>query len=97
MELDALEAAYLTVHCVDWAQTRQIAQEPQHWRELNPAMPEHPTTGQVNRYFLLTAAAHITVSSMLPERQRKVWQYLTIGVEAGIVGRNYSIGLTGRF
>jgi hypothetical protein len=95
--MDSLELTYMSWHVADWAQTRQIAQEPQHYRELNPLLPEHPTLGQVNRYFLLTAAAHVVISSMLPEKQRKVWQYLTIGVEAGMVGRNYSIGVTGRF
>lgn len=69
------------------------------WRyhEINPLLGQHPSVGRVNTYFVLSSLAHIAVSNALPETWRAAWQYVTIGVEAGVVARNDSLGIAVNF
>jgi len=48
------EVLYLTLHTIDWAQTRTIARHPEMYRETNVFLGEHPSTGRVDRYFVLS-------------------------------------------
>ncbi|MBI5550710.1 MAG: hypothetical protein HY911_04320 [Desulfobacterales bacterium] len=102
------QAVYTALHLADWAQTRQIAAEPEKYHENNPYLGEHPSTGKVDLYMGATLAAHCVVSDLLPHKwtvplihkkinPRALWQYLTIGIEAGCVASNYSLGLRGEF
>ena len=85
------EAAYLVLHAVDWRQTHFIATEPGH-QEANRFLGPHPTNSEINRYFIATALLHVGVAYVLPPKARRVWQYLTIGIEAGTVARNFNFG-----
>ena len=78
---------------IDWAQTRKIAQNPDKYSEMNPVLGSHPSTEKVDAYFLTCAAAHTVVSMVLPPEYRVLWQYIWIGLEAGTVAHNASIGL----
>lgn len=78
---------------VDWAQTRKIAQNPDKYSEMNPVLGSHPSTGEVDAYFLTCAVAHTTVAMALPPKYREWWQYVFIGVQAVAVANNVSIGL----
>ena len=87
------EAIYLTLHALDWAQTRTIARHPERWTERNPILGEHPSVGRVDRYFALTAVGHVGVAHALPPEWRKWFQRSTITLEAVIVGRNRHLGI----
>ena len=43
------------------------------------------------------AVGHYVVSRMLPEQDRRYWQWLTIGVEGSIVAHNFYIGVHAPF
>lgn len=87
------EAAYLTVHSLDWMQTRTIAKNPQKFGEENPILGNHPSLSKVNTYFAITAIAHAGVAYMLPSDWCEAFQYVTIAVETRTVLRNFSLGI----
>jgi hypothetical protein len=88
------ELAYLGLHGIDWAQTRTIAKDPVKYGELNPVLGLHPTLGKVNSYFALTGLAHALLASQLSPEAAKWFQYGTIGLEAGMAGRNkFKLGI----
>ena len=67
----ARQAAFVTVTAMDWMQTRQIAQNPDKYRELNPILGEHPSTGEVDVYFAAAIAAHTGIAMALPPDYRR--------------------------
>ena len=85
------EGVVLGTLLVDWAQTRQIQAHSDRWHEVNPLIGRQ--NGQVNRYFIAGALVHMGVAYLLPPKARKVFQYVTIGMEAGCIANNYSIGV----
>ena len=91
------EAVYLTLHTFDWAQTRNIARNPDKWREQNAVLGGNPSVSQVDRYFIATGALQFAVAYYLPAEYRKAFQYVTIGIEGGAVAHNFSIGISARF
>lgn len=94
------EALYLALHGIDWAQTRHLsrnfANNPD-WHEQNPILGMHPSTDAVDAYFAATGLAHLYVADKLPEGWRKIFQNLSIGVEAGAAGNNERLGLKAKF
>lgn len=97
------EYAYLSLHVVDWGQTRQIAKistEPHgihNYYERNSFIGSHPTVSRVNEYFILTGIGHLLIADALPKGWRDAFQYITIGTEIGIIRRNYSMGIRVNF
>ena len=94
------EIAYLALHVADWGQTRNIVHRSNTGCdgdstciERNPFLGRNPSIRRVDTYFAVTALAHAAISHALPKDWRQGWQYVTIGMEAGVVGYNYSIGL----
>ena len=87
------QAGVVTLSGIDWMQTRKIAKNPDDYYERNPLLGSHPSTEKVDAYFAASIAAHTVVSAALPPEYRKWWQYVSIGVEAGVVASNFSIGL----
>lgn len=94
------EVAYLALHVADWGQTRNIVHRADTGCdgqptciERNPILGRNPSIKRVDTYFAVTALAHVAISHALTHEWRNGWQYITIGVEAGYVGNNYSIGL----
>lgn len=90
------EAAYLTLHTMDWAQTRNIARNPAYY-EQNSILGKHPSVSQVNQYFAATAALQFAVAYYLPPEYRKAFQYITLGIEFGAVTHNISLGIKATF
>jgi len=90
------ETAYLTLHTIDWMQTREISRNPNYY-EQNNILGSHPTIQEVDRYFAVTAIAHLGISYIIPVEYRVPFQYISIGVEFGAVAHNYSIGVSARF
>lgn len=102
----ALQVTYSVLHVMDWLQTRQIAANPDRWHETNPILGEHPSKGKVDAYFATTLIAHTAISYLLPKEvdalgykvpARNIWQMVWIGVEAGYVAHNYSLGIQAKF
>jgi hypothetical protein len=91
------EATFLAIDAIDWAQTRNIARDPQHYHEQSPIFGMHPNTGEVNRYFALNALANIGVAYILPRGWREGFQYVSIGIEAGWVIHNYRLGISAKW
>lgn len=88
------EAAYLVLHVVDWGQTRNIVHRSnEDFFEKNPIIGNRPSIKRVDSYFAFTAIAHVAVSYVLPRVWREGFQYTTVGVQAGVVIQNNSIGL----
>jgi len=87
------EASYLALHVLDWGQTLDIADHPEKFYERNPILGEHPSRGEVNRYFAAGMVLHPVVSYLLPRPYREWWQYSTIGLEMVVVGNNARIGI----
>lgn len=97
---NAALGAALALHAVDYAQTLEIAHScrydlgPDPYRESNPILGRCPTHAAVGRYFLGTAAA-MTVLHITTKQRYTTYGWLAL--EAAVVGRNFSIGLRGRF
>jgi hypothetical protein len=89
----AREAAYLALHVADWKQTRTASEQPERYQEQNPILGEYPSIKRVDTYFAVTALLHVGAVHVLPARWRPAFQYFWIGVEAGVVTKNYKIGL----
>lgn len=93
-----MEALYLALHGLDWAQTREIAANPDKYHERNPILGKHPSQAEVNRYFMLTGLGHYALSKMLPPEWAKPFQQGTIGLEGYVTGRNkFGIGIGTKF
>ncbi|MDA8141089.1 MAG: hypothetical protein M0036_20790 [Desulfobacteraceae bacterium] len=98
-----MQAAYTSLHLADWSQTRYIAKHPEQFHETCPALGAHPSTKSVDLWFGATLAGHYLLADLLPNKAswpvfgevnpRKIFQCVTIGIEAGCVANNYSIGV----
>lgn len=99
------EAAYLTLHVIDWAQTLEVARlardpescqrntEYEECWEHNPLLGSQPSSGEVNRYFVATGLLHIAVANLLPDGYAEPFQWVTIGIEVGAITNNASMGV----
>lgn len=91
------EVSWEVLHVIDWGQTLEIARYPYRYSEYNPILGKHPSVGKVNLYMGAWVILHPVISYLLPKDYRKVWQYISIGVSAGCVGKNFSAGIGVRF
>ena len=89
----ALELTYLVFHVADWSQTKYIVSHPENHRESNIILGERPSNAEINRYFILTGMLHVGIAYALPDKWRQAFQIFTIGFEAGVVARNYNLGV----
>jgi len=96
------QLTYSVLHVVDWGQTRYGAKNSDKFHENNFFLGRYPSVGKVDTYFSLTLIGHAGVSYLLPAKAdifglriypRRTWQVVWIGVEAGAVARNFSIGV----
>jgi len=88
------ELAWTALLAVDYMQTRTIVQNPDKYFEYNPIIGKHPSQKNVDIYMASCAIIHPVISYYLPPKYRKVWQYVTIGIELGAVGNNLRIGVS---
>jgi len=94
----ARQLAFEGLLVLDWGQTLDISARPGEYREYNPVLGDHPSRGDVNRYFLTCALVQFAIAHYLGHGAlRSAWQYSGIGLEAGVVANNRSIGLSVRF
>ena len=83
-----MELAFQGLLVVDARQSAMIRRESHRYYEKNRLVERYG-----NKYFVAAGVGHAAVSFYLPEKHRKVWQGLTLGVQAGVVARNYHLGL----
>ena len=97
-----LEISYQAAALVDWSQTRWIASHA-HFQnsynqsmsanETNPILGKHPTSSEVNRYFILTGAVHSVISYILPSGWREAFQGTTTYIEVKQDKQNRSLSV----
>lgn len=92
-----VETTYLAMHTADWLQTLKIRDPHCPLHEANPVLGRKPSRGKVNAYFLATGIAHILIAHSLPPKTRHWFQVVTIGMEVGCIGNNYSLGVRVKF
>lgn len=84
--------AAAAIGATDYMQTRYIARHPDRFHEINPLMPRHPSLGDVNRHFLVSALVIGSIAHFVPEYRKPALQvYVAIG--SVNVARNFHIGL----
>ncbi len=88
-----LEGTYQVLHVLDWGQTRDIAKNPDKYYEMNPILGKHPSTTEVDIYFITTAILHPIVTHLLPNTWRPWWQGITISVSGVCVVNNFAVGI----
>lgn len=91
------EAVYMALHVIDWAQTRNIARNPDRYFEYNSLIGSHPSVGRVDGYMATSALIHIGVTHIFQDEYRAAWQYVTIGFKARLIQHNFSIGISSQF
>lgn len=89
------QAAYLTLHAIDWGQTRDIANKCSStpYYERNPALGSCPSRSVVDFWFVTTAISHTAIMRMLSPKKRRAWQKTTITTQFAMTANNYHIGL----
>lgn len=83
----SLLATAVTLHTLDWGQTKTIALNPDKYYETNPILGRHPSIGKVNTYFAVTALIVPTLAHFLPEWRSEIL-LVWVGVEAAVTSRN---------
>lgn len=89
----AYQGVVITALAVDMGQTLYISKNPNKYYEMNPLLGKHPSQDKVIGYFLGGMIAHTAFAMALPPTYRRIWQYVFIGIEGLVIGRNYSIGV----
>ena len=90
----ALEGTYQVLHFVDWRQTRYIAKNPDdYYEKYNKLLGEHPSTTEVDIYFISTAILHPIITHYLPKEWRPYWQGITISISGACVVNNFAVGI----
>ena len=87
-----LQGTQLFVQGIDWLQTREVADDPEHY-ESNPNIGKYPTEWEVDRYFIMSAGLGMLVTHILPQEHRKYWLSFRIGTSSSLVMHNYNIGI----
>ena len=88
----ALAATSLTLHVVDWGQTRYIARNTDLFTETNRVLGMHPSTFEVDRYFLVYGALVAAAAHAFPE-YRRVILAVHIGMHGQATASNFRIGI----
>lgn len=101
----ALEGAYLTVHAIDYLQTRYIAKNyhkempnGELLEEMNPYLGPQPSIDSVNKFFIISSTLHVGVTYALrkfdvPDYIIRTWQIFTIYDASKFVVGNYHLGV----
>lgn len=92
----AMESLYLATHVADYKQTKQVARQPDDYKEANFFIGSHPSETRVDNFYLLMGVSHILVSHYL-KSEKRLWQQMTIGWELIMISNNYSVGLEVKF
>lgn len=91
------QAAANTLMLLDWAQTRNIARNPERWYETNPLLGNHPSAAEVDVYFLASLITINGVGTALPKRWSRHWFQAFAFHQALHVLSNQQLGISVRF
>lgn len=83
----------------DWAQTREIADNPDYY-ELGLAssfIGANPKTSDVNRYFAASVAGYNLVNYLLPSKYKKLYSSFVVGYELAYIKGNVRLGIGMKF
>lgn len=86
-------AAAVTLHVLDWGQTRWIAKNPDRAWETNVLLGRHPSVGRVNNYFLATGVSLVAAHYLLPPEYAKWGTLVWFAVGGVSVARNAALGI----
>jgi hypothetical protein len=103
----AYQGVFLAITAVDWAQTHWMAKHNWAWDgkqhyEVCPFLSRYPTVREVDTLLPLGMITHTIIALALPPEAtvlrykinpRRIWQCIFIGIEAGAVVNNYSLGV----
>jgi hypothetical protein len=92
----ALAVTYAGLAIVDLGQTINGA-ETTNGHEMNPLLGRHPSRDKLIAFTALYVPLNTYIAYRLPHPYRRIWQALTIAVDAACVAHNYSIGLKVKF
>lgn len=87
-----LQCTQLTIHGIDWLQTREIVGNDE-FHETNPRLGEDPTEREVDKYMLFSTGLVVSVTHILPQSWRKYWLMFNIGLSSAKVEHNYNVGI----
>ena len=96
-EWDATErwlgTAAVTTLAFDWGQTRTTAKQPNLYYETNPILGRHPSTGQVDLYFVTCIIGTMLIADWLAPANRKLFLGTVTALEIVVIQRNRQIGI----
>ena len=81
------------LNIIDWGQTLDIADKPEYYYEINPALGEHPSRAKVNRYFVCSIGLKILITHVLPTEYRNYWLGGNIMISGYLINHNYRVEL----
>jgi hypothetical protein len=91
-----LESTAQALIVADWLQTAQIERKTQAGcpiHETNPLIGNTCNRGRLNRYFAASMVLQFLAVRFASDDVRPWIEAVSIGVEAGCVGNNYSLGI----
>lgn len=86
------QAAFTALHGIDWAQTREIAQDDRFY-EGNPIMGAAPSLSGVDMFMGIFLVIGLMLPALLKPCYRDKAQYVMMSVKAGVIVHNYQMGI----
>ena len=93
----ARQKAILATQLIDMLQTKYIADNPDRFYEKNPILGEHPSEGDVEKYFVACMLGNYLLSRALPPKLRPYFQNLSIGTQRNMITNNANLGIGFKF
>lgn len=91
------EFVWQGLHLVDGIQTYKAAQRPNLYREVNPLLGSHPSTGEVIAYTAGMSVIHAGLACWIREKygepSSQFFQYTTIAIKGAGVALNFKVFL----
>lgn len=92
-EFTAMEAVSDVLIIADWAQTLEIADNPDRWYERNPLLGYHPSKERVNWTIGAALLANTILHRILPDNHLARYQVAIMVTEGAAVVGNYGLGI----
>ena len=87
-----LFVANTVVTVIDWGQTRYISKHPEQYREMNPWLGPHPSTQNVDLFFVASLVGTYYLADRFPTARGPILLGLTIG-RGMVVKNNIDLGV----
>jgi len=94
---DSMWIGMNTGFVLDWAQTRYIADHPDNHIETNTILGPHPTSGDVNRYFISSIIEANAIYYFMPDSWKPFLSGLYIKQRYDAVTTNRELGIKFQF